>query len=227
MMRIAQNVYFQIIFVSTIVLPISSLFAEWRLVGTILEDSPQLILEDSASGSQEVFKIGEKIPALGVVTSIRRNSVTLKGLDGAVIELTLLGGTECKDCKVDEAPSKRNRLPDEGTPWSQKTYEFSNEGLRDYVSDRKGKSVFGQSKQQLIKRADGSSILKLVEVDSESLVGKIGLQNGDVILSFNERPINDTGDVFVGFIKTKNTSFSLFYEREGMIHRSYVHIAAR
>lgn len=172
------------------------------LIGTYVSDttSSYAIIENSKSKEQDVFSTGERIFDEADVVKILSDRVEINR--GGEIETLLL----------DDLPSKVQTGP--GGVASVGENEFVIEGA-ELDKALENLPLLLQQARAVPYFKDGQSVgLRLFAIRPDSLYSKIGLRNGDILMSINGKSLADLSEAIKLFETMKQErSFTLVLER--------------
>lgn len=175
-----------------------------RLVGTNMSSrgAPFAIVEDISKKKQDVFELNEKIFKQAKLVEVLAESIKIEhGGKIEVLEMAAAKGGKSKDEKITSN--------DDGTEFSVAEEELSNAlaNLPRLLSQARAVPYF----------RNGKSIgMRLFAIRRGSLYEKLGMKNGDIILSVNDNSVNDPAQALKIFEKLKTErSINVELERNG------------
>lgn len=175
-----------------------------RLVGTNVSSSgaPFAIIENTAKKEQDVFGLNEQIFEQAKLVAVLTESVKIE--HGGKVELL-----EMEEGTGESSPDGGISSNEEGTEFSVAESELENAlaNLPRLLSQARAVPYF----------RNGQSIgMRLFAIRRGSLYEKLGLKNGDIILSVNDNSVNDPAQALKIFEQLKNErSINLELERNG------------
>lgn len=176
-----------------------------RLVGTNLSSNaaPFAIVEDTAKKKQDVFELDEMVFGQAKLVEILTESIKIE--HGGKIEILEMAAA--KGGSVGGAESISSN--EEGTEFSVAEEELSKAlaNLPRLLSQARAVPYF----------RNGKSIgMRLFAIRRGSLYEKLGMKNGDIILSVNENSVNDPAQALKIFEKLKTErTINVELERNG------------
>jgi type II secretory pathway component PulC len=187
----------------------------WQLVG-IINDNPTeqaVLLERIANKKQSIYFIGDTIPNLGKLSLVKNNYATFqyKNSDRFTVLYLFSGSTQSS-----------NKESIEITP--SETVTLDAEEYLSYRWEKNGKSIFGKTRQFLLKEEDSIIGIELKDIAPDTFVHAIGMQDGDILTSINGKPIQKTGDIFLSLIKNQGVALELTYTRKNSPQKALVRL---
>lgn len=163
----------------------SSLF---KLIGTVEGDSfSGAVLEDS-TGTQNFYRLREKLADGSQIAKITRDKVVLKLADGSAVELQVSDDTKIVDAaKPDRTVSGIRRVSTGRFMVDQGIVTSSTENLSQLLTQARALPYIENGK---------TAGFRITEIVPGSIYEKIGLQNGDVIQRINSQDVDDPGKFF-------------------------------
>lgn len=182
--------------------------SNWSLVGTVQgkESAKSALLEDSSTHKQEIYVVGERVPNLGTLVGVTVNSASFLNSKGSnIATLYLYGGSAGK------VQSQSNRIkPSDALELPAKEY-------LQYRWEKDGKSIFGNSRQFVVKGHEGTTKgVAFVNIEPNTLLHRIGMEDGDMLTSINGTPVHKTGDVYLSLIHEHGVAAEISFEHRGV-----------
>ncbi len=163
----------------------SSLFS---LIGTVEGDSfSGAVLEDS-TGTQNFYRLKEKLADGSQIAKIMRDKVVLRLADGATVELQISYDTKIVDAdKPHQTRPGIRRVSAGRFMVDQGMVTSSTENLSQLLTQARALPYIENGK---------TAGFRITEIVPGSIYEKIGLQNGDVIQRINSQDVDDPGKFF-------------------------------
>jgi len=187
--------------------------AEFDLKGTVAGNTSfnYIIVEERLSKKQKLYKLGDKIGTRELI-KIGRNTATFKE-NGREITLKVKATIE-GDLFTHASPTA-NRAADSMT--------LSREAIREQLNDLK--TIMNQAVIRPFLREGVQEGFIISNIVPDSIYAKMGLQNGDIIIAANNKPLQNAGNLLqvVNSLQS-GKSISLNVKRAGKmetIHYSF------
>lgn len=193
-------------------IPLSKQEQHFRLVGTILYEGNRdgiAVIEDTRSNKQEMYKKGDGLEELEIV-SILRHNVVLRSPQGDEVALTM------KFEDLPDAPTGRSTRA--ASRERAQTGEDIKRLSRDYV--KQSLQNMSQIMQEALIRPyieDGETVgFQLDNISSGSFFEEIGMQDNDIIMQMDDEQLQDPRQ-FLDFAQTldRRNEVDLKIRRDG------------
>lgn len=193
---------------STLPSPKAASNLKLRLVGTSVTPgkTPFAIIEDSGKRKQDVFEIGESVFGNAKLVEITPESVSLEH-EGRLEVLEIEGGARLAARTTDDA-SASIPSPD------QTEFDIQESELQSALADLP--QLLSQARAVPYYRGGESIGMRLFAIRQGSLYEKLGLRNGDVVLSVNDNSLSDPSQALRIFEELKQERHIIVQvERDG------------
>ena len=175
-----------------------------RLVGTVtVSEQPtgaSRAMFETGAGDQLAVASGQEVEGC-VLTDVAAKSITMRCAEGPVTVY------------LREDLEARRKMPVAGAPVVQ-AFRVQRDELLETLSDRQ--RLVGQVTLEPAVRDGYLAGFRVVDIDEDSELSRLGLQDDDVILSLNGVPASDPGTFMQAVNNMRDQrSFDLLIERDG------------
>jgi type II secretion system protein C len=157
------------------------------LVGTVVADDPEenaAVIHDEATGTQGIYSRGDRVGEKAVVRDVLWDRVILETDTGEKIHIMLTGATGGSG-SVSTARHQQQRGVRKPAPVKNPTVRLSRKEASQGDTDR----VTEQVDVTPVTVYDRSVGIRVTNIAPGSILAKMGLENGTVIMSVNEEAI--------------------------------------
>lgn len=169
--------------------------ADLKLLGVITDTKGKgvALIRNNASQQVNAFKLGEQVFAMGVLTSITRDTAFITGSGGLNYTLTtkLGGGFAISQKRQDTGKFLSNdRYVEDG---------FERNGNVTRIDASKKDRLIKQELPKLLMQASSEPVIingeiigfRMFNFEENSIYQKLGMQDGDIVKSINGSPLNN------------------------------------
>lgn len=177
-----------------------------RLVGTHINQQSDIfaIVEDEKKHDQDVFEVGDEVFGRAKLLAIDKDKIRID-VNGDIIELIMEEGSS------DSSGSSRSGNGSE----SEDTFTVSEADLNEALDNLP--QLLSQARAVPYFRNGQSIGMRLFAIRKGSMYEKLGLRNGDIIMSVNENNVGDPAQALKIFEKLKSErDIELVVERAGV-----------
>ena len=149
--------------------------------------SSVVLITIKAKSSQDAFKLNDVLPQGEVLVDIKENGILLKKLSCPYF-LLFKGGEDKEKAKFSDPSKAIYKEP--GFERTQNKIKTTHSWVKQVLSDNFS-GTLEQARAVPFYSGGRMRGFRLIQIDSGSVYEKIGLKNGDVIISINGESLND------------------------------------
>lgn len=172
------------------------------LVGTVSGGDYNYAIVLDSSGRQEIFRKGQEIYGLGMLTAVHKDKIVIRGPSGKrIFELADLIITEVKDQRavIKRGPEGLASLSAQRS--SQNVFTINSDALRQAIENPREILTDARFIPNIVEGRQEGFVIR--EIKKGGVYDSLGLQDGDVLLRVNEFPITGPDGALQAFTALK------------------------